>query len=153
MFNERMNVVEIAKTLAQLPASTDPTGEANSKQVLDEAKHYDMVKNVTQHSSGQPMADEEIEKEFAWQMVSENIKAKGASMFEEIGAEGDETLTAVYPKWLLKVEQAMYGLVMPPVLLTLVKRTYAKIAKDETSQQNWWTYTRTYMPPNQRRAG
>ena len=27
----------------------------------------------------------------------ENIKAKGASMFEEIGAEGDETLTAVYP--------------------------------------------------------
>ena len=24
MFNERMNVVEIAKTLAQLPASTDP---------------------------------------------------------------------------------------------------------------------------------
>ena len=43
---------------------------------------------------------------------------------------------------------------MAVVLLTPVKRTYAKIAKDETSQQNWWTYTRTYMPLNsQRRAG
>ena len=79
MFNERMNVVEIAKTLAQLPASTDPTGEANSYKVLDEAKHYDMVKNVTQHSFRSPMADEEIEKEFAWQMVSKTLKQKALS--------------------------------------------------------------------------
>jgi hypothetical protein len=133
MFNERMNVVEIAKTLTQLPASTDPVQiKLISKQVLDEAKHYDMVKNVIEYLSGAPLSDEEIEKEFAWQMAPENIKAKGASMFEEIGAEGDETLTAVYQMVAEgragRVWFAMSRSIADPV----VKRTYAKIAKDET---------------------
>lgn len=133
MFNERMNVVEIAKTLAELPASTDPVQvKLISKQVLDEAKHYDMVKNVIEYLSGAPLSDEEIEKEFAWQMAPENIKAKGASMFEEIGAEGDETLTAVYQMVAEgragRVWFAMSRSIDDPV----VQRTYAKIAKDET---------------------
>ena len=133
MFNERMNVVEIAKTLTLLPASTDPVQvKLISKQVLDEAKHYDMVKNVIEYLSGAPLSDKEIEDEFAWQMAPENIKAKGASMFEEIGAEGDETLTAVYQMVAEgragRVWFAMSRSIADPV----VKRTYAKIAKDET---------------------
>jgi rubrerythrin len=133
MFNERMNVVEIAKTLAAMPASADPVQiKLLSKQVLDEAKHYDMVKNVIEYLSGEKLSDEEIEKEFAWQMSPENIKAKGASLFEEIGAEGDETLTAVYQMVAEgragRVWFSMANSIDDPV----VKRTYSKIAKDET---------------------
>ena len=133
MFNERMNVVEIAKTLADLPASTDPVQiKLLSKQVLDEAKHYDMVRNVIEYLTGSPMSDQEIEEEFAWQMKPENVKAKGASLFEEIGAEGDETLTAVYQFVAEgragRVWFAMANSIDDPV----VKRTYSKIAKDET---------------------
>lgn len=133
MFNERMNVVEIAKTVANLPASTDPVQvKLLSKQILDEAKHYDMVKNVIEYLSGQEISDEELETEFAWQMRPENVQAKGASLFEEIGADEDETLAAVYQFVAEgragRVWFAMANSIDDPV----VKRTYSKIAKDET---------------------
>jgi len=133
MFNERMNVVEIAKTVAAMPASADPVQiKLLSKQILDEAKHYDMVKNVIEYLSGEKLSDEEIEKEFAWQMSPENVKAKGASLFEEIGADKDETLAAVYQFVAEgragRVWFSMANSIDDPV----VKRTYSKIAKDET---------------------
>ena len=47
MFNERMNVVEIAKTVADMPASADPVQiKLLSKQILDDGKQYDLVKYV-----------------------------------------------------------------------------------------------------------
>ena len=59
MFNERMNIVEISKTLADMPASADPTQlKLLAKQVLDEAKHYDMVKNVIEYLSGEAFSDQ-----------------------------------------------------------------------------------------------
>lgn len=133
MFNERMNVVEIAKTVAAMPASADPVQiKLLSKQILDEAKHYDMVKNVIEYLSGEKLSDEEIEKEFAWQMSPENVKAKGASLFEEIGADKSELLAAVYQFVAEgragRVWHAMASSIDDPI----VSRTYAKIAKDET---------------------
>lgn len=133
MFNERMNVVEIAKTLANLPASTDPVQiKLLSRQVLDEAKHYDMVKNVIEYLSGEEFTDEDLDREFAWQMDEKNIKAKGASLFNEIGADEDELMAAVYQFVAEgragRVWNAMANSIDDPV----VKRTYSKIAKDET---------------------
>ena len=133
MFNERMNVVEISKTLAELPASTDPVQiKLLSRQVLDEAKHYDMVKNVIEYLSGEEFTDEELDKEFAWQMDEKNIKAKGASLFAEIGADKDELLAAVYQFVAEgragRVWFAMANSIDDPV----VKKTYSKIARDET---------------------
>ena len=96
------------------------------------------------------MVDEEIEKEFAWQMALKTLKQKVLSMFEEIGAEGDETLTAV--PMVAEGRAGPVWFAMAPVLLTPVKRTYAKIAKDETfpSKIGAPTLERTYQP---RRAG
>ena len=133
MFNERMNVVEISRTLAELPASTDPVQiKLLSRQVLDEAKHYDMVKNVIEYLSGEEFTDEELDKEFAWQMDEKNIKAKGASLFAEIGADKDELLAAVYQFVAEgragRVWFAMANSIDDPV----VKKTYSKIARDET---------------------
>lgn len=133
MFNERMNVVEIAKTLAEMPASTDTTTlKLLSKQVLDEAKHYDMVKNVIEYLSGKEFTAQELDAEFAWQMDEKNVKAKGASLFAEIGGHESELMAAVYQFVAEgragRVWNAMATSISDPV----VSRTYAKIAKDET---------------------
>lgn len=133
MFNERMNIVEISKALASMPASTDPvTLKLLSKQVLDEAKHYDMVKNVIEYLSGEEFSAEELEAEFAWQMDEKNIKAKGASLFEEIGAADDELMAAVYQFVAEGRAGRVWNAMATSIADPIVSRTYAKIAKDET---------------------
>ena len=133
MFNERMNVVEIAKTLANMPASTDTTTlKLLSKQVLDEAKHYDMVKNVIEYLSGKEFTAEELESEFAWQMDEKNLSAKGASLFAEIGGEESELMAAVYQFVAEGRAGRVWNAMATSIADPVVSRTYAKIAKDET---------------------
>ena len=133
MFNERMNIVEISKTLADMPASADPTQlKLLAKQVLDEAKHYDMVKNVIEYLSGEAFSDQELEAEFAWQMDEKNIKAKGASLFEEIGGHESELMAAVYQFVAEGRAGRVWNAMATSIADPIVSRTYAKIAKDET---------------------
>ena len=133
MFNERMNIVEISKTLASMPASTDPVQlKLLAKQVLDEAKHYDMVKNVIEYLSGDKFSDEELNAEFAWQMDESNVKAKGASLFEEIGGHEDEMMAAVYQFVAEGRAGRVWNAMATSIADPVVSRTYAKIAKDET---------------------
>lgn len=133
MFNERMNIVEISKTLADMPASAEPTQlKLLAKQVLDEAKHYDMVKNVIEYLSGEEFTDAELEAEFAWQMDESNVKAKGASLFEEIGGNESELMAAVYQFVAEGRAGRVWNAMATSIADPIVSRTYAKIAKDET---------------------
>jgi len=132
MFNERMNIVEIGKALVEKPASTDPTTlKLLSKQVYDEAKHYDMVRNVIEYLSGHKFTDQELEQEYAWQMDKSKVSEKGASLFEEIGGHKDELMAAVYQfvaeGRAARVWNAMATSIDDPI----VSKTYAKISKDE----------------------
>ena len=53
MVNERMNMEEISKEVAALPAGTDPEKLILlSKQAHDEAKHFLFVKEVVEYLSG-----------------------------------------------------------------------------------------------------
>lgn len=132
MFNERMNIVEIGKALISKSASADPvTLKLLSKQVYDEAKHYDMVRNVIEYLSGHKFTDEELEQEYAWQMDKSKVSEKGASLFEEIGGHEDELMAAVYQfvaeGRAARVWNAMATSIDDPI----VSKTYAKISKDE----------------------
>ena len=50
MVNERMNMVEISRQVADLGADADPVElELLTKQAQDEAKHFRMVKEVIEH--------------------------------------------------------------------------------------------------------
>jgi len=132
MFNERMNVVEISKHLASMPASTDPVQiKLLSKQVLDEAKHYDMVKNVIEYLRGQKFTDEELDQEYAWQMDEKNLKAKGASLFDEIGANDSEVMASVYQFVAEGRASRVWSAMAESIADPIVSRIYAKIAKDE----------------------
>ena len=132
MFNERMNIVEIGKTLVEKPASTDPTTlKLLSKQVYDEAKHYDMVRNVIEYLSGHKFTDEELEQEYAWQMDSQNVKLKGASLFEEIGGHESPLMAAVYQFVAEGRASRVWNAMATSIADPVVSKTYAKIAKDE----------------------
>ena len=53
MVNERMNMVEISNTIANLPADTDPVElQLLSQQAHDEAIHFRLVKEVIEHIQG-----------------------------------------------------------------------------------------------------
>ena len=76
MVNERMNMVEIATKVATAPASTTTEDLALlSKQALDEANHFRMVKEVIEHITGK-----EVNVEEAIAAESANPTAKGAAL-------------------------------------------------------------------------
>ena len=53
MVNERMNMVEISKQIAAMPADADPVElQLLSQQAHDEAVHFRLVKEVIEHIQG-----------------------------------------------------------------------------------------------------
>lgn len=132
MVNERMNVIEISKAITELPLSTDPTQiKLLSKQVLDEAKHYDMVRNVIEYLSGEKMTDADIENEIEFQLSPENLKSKGASLFDEIGGREDELMAAIYQFASEGRAHRVWVAMSESIEDAFVSRSYYKIAKDE----------------------
>lgn len=132
MFNERMNIVEIGKTLVEKPASTDPNHlKLLSKQVYDEAKHYDMVRNVIEYLRGEKFTDAELEQEYAWQMDKANVKQKGASLFDEIGGDTNPVMAAVYQYVAEGRASRVWNAMATSIDDEVVSTSYAKIAKDE----------------------
>ena len=56
MVNERMNMVEISKAIADMPADTDPVElQLLTQQAADEAIHFRLVKEVIEHIQGSPV--------------------------------------------------------------------------------------------------
>ena len=80
MVNERMNMVEIAQTIANLPADTDPVElQLLSKQAHDEAVHFRMVKEVIEHLKG-----EKIDVAEAIAAEAAKPTAKGAALLARL---------------------------------------------------------------------
>ena len=56
MVNERMNMVEISKQVAELGADADPVElQLLTQQAHDEAVHFRLVKEVIEHIQGAPV--------------------------------------------------------------------------------------------------
>jgi hypothetical protein len=127
MVNERMNMVEIAATIANLPADTDPVElQLLSKQAHDEAVHFRMVKEVIEHIKG-----EKIDVEAA--IASENAKptAKGAALLAKYEAETDPAALAAYQLVAEGRAEAVWDQMADCIEDTFISSRYAKIAKDE----------------------
>ena len=92
MVNERMNMVEISQTIANLPADTDPVElQLLTQQAHDEAVHFRLVKEVIEHISGEKL---DVEKAIADEAVANT--AKGASLLAKYEAETDAAALAAY---------------------------------------------------------
>jgi len=127
MVNERMNMVEIAQTIANLPADTDPLElQLLSKQAHDEAVHFRMVKEVIEHITGE-------ELDVAAAIAAEEAKptAKGAGLLAKYEAETDEAALAAYQLVAEGRAEAVWDQMAECIEDEFIASRYAKIAKDE----------------------
>lgn len=132
MVNERMNMVEISQTIANLPADTDPVElQLLSQQAHDEAVHFRLVKEVIEHIQGAP-----VDVEAAIAREAAKPTAKGASLLEKYGAQDDAAALAAYQLVAEGRAEAVWNQMAECIEDSFISKAYAKIAKDEGFHAN-----------------
>lgn len=127
MVNERMNMVEISQTIANLPADTDPVElQLLTQQAHDEAVHFRLVKEVIEHISGEKL---DVEKAIADEAAANT--AKGASLLAKYEAESDAAALAAYQLVAEGRAEAVWDQMADCIEDEFVSGAYAKIARDE----------------------
>ena len=127
MVNERMNMVEISQTIANLPADTDPVElQLLTQQAHDEAVHFRLVKEVIEHIKGSP-----IDVEAAIAAEAAKPTAKGASLLAKYGAETDPAALAAYQLVAEGRAEAVWNQMAECIEDPFISGAYAKIARDE----------------------
>lgn len=132
MVNERMNMVEIANKVATAPADTSVEELALlSKQALDEANHFRMVKEVIEHITG-----ETVDVEAA--IVAEAAKptAKGAALLAKYEAQNDPLALAAYQFIAEGRAERVWNKMAECIQDEFISTSYAKIARDEGFHAN-----------------
>ena len=132
MVNERMNMVEISAKVASAPADM-PAEELAllSKQALDEANHFRMVKEVIEHITGKKV-------NVADAIAAEAAKptAKGAALLEKYEAQQDPLALAAYQFIAEGRAERVWYKMAECIQDEFISATYAKIAKDEGFHSN-----------------
>ena len=128
MVNERMNMEEISREVAALPAGTDPKKLILlSKQAHDEAKHFQFVKEVVEYLKG-----EEIDMQEAVESHAQRLEQKGAAMIKKYNCNSNPLMLGLY-QLLAEGRAARNWAMMAEVIEDkFISSRYAKIAKDET---------------------
>ena len=132
MVNERMNMVEIATKVANAPADTTVEMLALlSKQALDEANHFRMVKEVIEHMTG-----ETVDVAAAIAHEEANPTAKGAALLAKYEAQNDPLALAAYQFIAEGRAERVWNKMAECIQDEFIATTYAKIAKDEGFHSN-----------------
>ena len=127
MINERMNMVEIAQQVANMPADADPVElQLLTQQAHDEAVHFRLVKEVIEHIQGAP-----VDVEAAIAAEAAKPTAKGASLLQKYGAETDAAALAAYQLVAEGRAEAVWNQMAECIEDEFISGAYAKIAKDE----------------------
>lgn len=127
MINERMNMVEIAAQVANMPADADPVElQLLTQQAHDEAVHFRLVKEVIEHIQGSP-----VDVQAAIAAESAKPTAKGASLLQKYGADTDPAALAAYQLVAEGRAEAVWNQMADCIDDPFISNAYAKIAKDE----------------------
>jgi hypothetical protein len=126
MVNERMNMVGVAKAVASADVNTDPEElTLLSKQVMDEAIHFKLVKEVIEHITGNQVdVDAAITNEQA------KPTAKGASLLSKYG-QLDEVVLSTYQLIAEGRAERNWDMMANCIEDQFISSRYARIAKDE----------------------
>lgn len=128
MVNERMNMEEISKEIAALPAGTDPEKLVLlSKQAHDEAKHFQFVKEVVEYLKG-----EEINMQEAVESHAKRLHQKGAAMIKKYNCNGNPLMLALYQLLAEGRAARNWAMMANTIEDKFISSRYARIAKDET---------------------
>ena len=126
MLNERMNMVSVAKAVASADLNTDPEELTMlSKQVMDEAVHFRLVKEVIEHITGYPV---DVEK--AIEEESKRPTAKGASLLSKYG-EIDDVVLSTYQLIAEGRAERNWDMMANCISDEFISSRYARIARDE----------------------
>jgi 1,2-phenylacetyl-CoA epoxidase catalytic subunit len=132
MVNERMNMVEIAGKVASAPADTSVEElSLLSKQALDEANHFRMVKEVIEHITG-----EKVDVEAAIAAEAAKPTAKGAALLAKYEAQNDPLALAAYQFIAEGRAERVWNKMAECIQDEYISTTYAKIARDEGFHSN-----------------
>jgi len=127
MVNERMNMVEISKQVAELGADADPVElQLLTQQAHDEAVHFRLVKEVIEHIQGSP-----VDVEAAIAAEAAKPTAKGAGLLAKYQAETDAAALAAYQLVAEGRAEAVWDQMADCIEDTFISGAYRKIAKDE----------------------
>ena len=127
MVNERMNMVEISKQVAELGADADPVElQLLTQQAADEAVHFRLVKEVIEHIQGSP-----VDVEAAIAREAAKPTAKGAGLLAKYDAESDPIALAAYQLVAEGRAEAVWNQMADCIDDAFISGAYAKIAKDE----------------------
>jgi hypothetical protein len=127
MVNERMNMVEISRQVAELGADADPVElQLLTQQAHDEAVHFRLVKEVIEHIQGSPV-------DVAAAIARETAKptAKGAGLLDKYEASQDAAALAAYQLVAEGRAEAVWDQMADCIEDKFISGAYAKIAKDE----------------------
>jgi rubrerythrin len=127
MVNERMNMVEISKQVAELGADADPVElQLLTQQAHDEAVHFRLVKEVIEHIQGSPV---DVSDAIAREAVKPT--AKGAGLLAKYDAETDPIALAAYQLVAEGRAEAVWDQMAECIEDEFISGAYAKIARDE----------------------
>jgi rubrerythrin len=126
MVNERMNMVGVARAVVAADANTDPEElTLLSKQVLDEAVHFKLVKEVIEHITG-----EEVDVDSAIAAEKAKPTAKGASLLSKYG-QLDDVVLSTYQLIAEGRAERNWDMMANCIPDEFISSRYARIAKDE----------------------
>ena len=127
MVNERMNMVEISRAIADMPADADQVElQLLTQQAHDEAVHFRLVKEVIEHIQGSP-----VEVSAAIARDAARPPAKGAGLLAKYGAENDPAALAAYQLVAEGRAEAVWNQMAECIEDEFISGAYAKIARDE----------------------
>lgn len=127
MVNERMNMVEISKQVAELGADADPVElQLLTQQAHDEAVHFRLVKEVIEHIQGSP-----VNVSAAIAAEAAKPTAKGAGLLAKYEASSDPAALAAYQLVAEGRAEAVWQEMADCIEDEFISKAYAKIAKDE----------------------
>jgi len=127
MVNERMNMVEISRQVAELGADADPVElQLLTQQAHDEAVHFRLVKEVIEHIQGGP-----VDVQAAIAREAAKPTAKGAGLLAKYDAESDPIALAAYQLVAEGRAEAVWNQMADCIEDSFISGAYAKIAKDE----------------------
>ena len=132
MVNERMNMVEISRAIADMPADADPVElQLLTQQAHDEAVHFRLVKEVIEHIQGSP-----VDVEAAIAREAAKPTAKGAGLLAKYNAETDPAALAAYQLVAEGRAEAVWNTMADCIDDAFISGAYRKIAKDEGFHSN-----------------
>ena len=132
MVNERMNMVEISRAIAEMPADADPVElQLLTQQAHDEAVHFRLVKEVIEHIQGSP-----VDVEAAIAREAAQNTAKGAALLDKYEAGTDAAALAAYQLVAEGRAEAVWNQMADCIEDEFISKSYAKIARDEGFHSN-----------------